>query len=395
MPRLAAIALVATSLLAVAAACSSDDAEPVADEAAPPTGPVAVGDEVVPPEVTQHAADWPLPGRDHANSRAVTDSPIDASDRRRLARGRVDGAAARARGPIGNASTTPLVLGDRVLVQDLRSNVRAFDLATGELVWEAIVDGVPDRAQRRGRRLGPGVRHQGDGAGDGARRRTSGEELWSDRARRHPDRGHRHPAPGRRRPGAVSAPCPSASTASTRAATAACSTPSTPRPARWCGASTPSSATTCGATRRSTRAAGRGTRRRSTPSAGDRLLGHRQPGAVPRHPRAPERVEPARARTSTPTRWSRSTSRTGELLLVPPGLRARPLRPRPRPHDAGRHRRTAMVAGEHRQGRRGRRPRPGDGRRALADPVGDPPQRRARPSSTVRPRCGPAPTAAC
>ncbi len=43
------------------------------------------------------------------------------------------------------------------------------------------------------------------------------------------------------------------------------------------------------------------------------VLRHRQPGAVPRHRRQALGVEPARRRTSTPTRWSSSTPKTGKL----------------------------------------------------------------------------------
>ena len=88
--------------------------------------------------VAEHADDWPLPGRDHANSRAVTDSPIDASSVGGLEV--VWTAPLPGSGAYGSASTTPLVLGDLVLIQDLRSNVRAFELATGEPVWETVVD---------------------------------------------------------------------------------------------------------------------------------------------------------------------------------------------------------------------------------------------------------------
>jgi outer membrane protein assembly factor BamB len=174
--RRVAAALVVTSLLAVAAACSSDDAEPIAEDPERPSGPVAVGDEVVPPEVAQHAADWPLPGRDHANSRAATDSPIDTGSVDRLEV--VWTAPLPGSGAYGSASTTPLVLGDLVVIQDLRSNVRAFELTTGEPVWETLVDEF---------QIGPNGVAVGWGrvfATKGMEQVmaldvTSGEELWS------------------------------------------------------------------------------------------------------------------------------------------------------------------------------------------------------------------------
>ena len=103
-----------------------------------PGGSADPGAEPVPPEVVAHAADWPLPGRDHANSRAVPDSPITAATVDRLEV--VWTAPLEGAGAYGNAATVPLILGDRILVQDLGSNVRVFDRETGELVWEHLVD---------------------------------------------------------------------------------------------------------------------------------------------------------------------------------------------------------------------------------------------------------------
>jgi glucose dehydrogenase len=92
----------------------------------------------VPPEVTEHANDWPLPGRDYANSRARTDSTITAANIDRLEVAwsvPLPGAAA-----FGNAATTPLIVGDTVYVQDLQSNVRAIALANGRVRWTRTYD---------------------------------------------------------------------------------------------------------------------------------------------------------------------------------------------------------------------------------------------------------------
>ncbi len=134
-------------------------------------------DEVVPPEVGSFEADWPLPGRDYANSRAVPDSAITTGSVGRLTE--VWRAEIPGQGAIGNASTTPLVLGDRVLVQDLDSNVRAFDRAGGELLWETEVEG--------GLTIGPNGVAVGWGhvyAAKGSKEifaldLETGEELWS------------------------------------------------------------------------------------------------------------------------------------------------------------------------------------------------------------------------
>jgi glucose dehydrogenase len=88
---------------------------------------------VAPPEVTQARADWPLPGRDYDNSRSQPDAAVDSTNVARLEevwRVPLPGAAA-----FGNASSAPIVVGDTVYVQDLQSNVRAVDLATGRVRW--------------------------------------------------------------------------------------------------------------------------------------------------------------------------------------------------------------------------------------------------------------------
>jgi len=92
----------------------------------------------VPPEVAKYADDWPLPGRDYANTRARTDAEITSKNVNDLEIAwsvPLPGASA-----FGNASTTPLVLGDTVYVQDLQSNVRAIDLETGAVKWTHTYD---------------------------------------------------------------------------------------------------------------------------------------------------------------------------------------------------------------------------------------------------------------
>lgn len=181
----------AVALGLVLAACSTDDPAPGGGSGdggggegsgtgstapARPTGPVAVGDELLPPEAVAHADDWPLPGRDHANSRAVPDSPITSAT--------VDDLQVVWEAPIpgrfgfGAAATTPLVLGDLVLLQDMRSNVLAYDLATGEIVWHAEVEiptiGPNGVAAGWGRAFAPKGMEEVM-----ALDLATGEELWS------------------------------------------------------------------------------------------------------------------------------------------------------------------------------------------------------------------------
>ena len=110
----------------------------VAARAGAGTGTGADGPLEVPPEVAEFADDWPVPGRDYANTRARTDAEITTKtvDDLEVAWSvPLPGASA-----FGNAASTPLVLGDTVYVQDLQSNVRAIDLETGAVRWEHLYD---------------------------------------------------------------------------------------------------------------------------------------------------------------------------------------------------------------------------------------------------------------
>jgi len=72
--RTAAAALIVL-VLAASAACGADQQPPAASEAADSGSPAGI-----PAEVTAHAAEWPLPNRDYANSRSTTDARIDSSN---------------------------------------------------------------------------------------------------------------------------------------------------------------------------------------------------------------------------------------------------------------------------------------------------------------------------
>src|SRR4051812_27037580 len=99
--RTAAAALIVLALGA-SAACGADQQPPAA--AGDPAGGAPSS---IPAEVAAHAADWPLPNRDYANSRATTDAGIDSSNVATLAEAwRADLSGP---GTYGNAATTPIV----------------------------------------------------------------------------------------------------------------------------------------------------------------------------------------------------------------------------------------------------------------------------------------------
>ena len=98
---------------------------------AEPTAEIALSGS--PPEVIEHADDWPLPNRDAPATRAVFNSPIDSTtvDRLEVAwTAEIPGGSTW-----GNLATTPLILGDRVYVAGLDGGVHAIDRRTGENLW--------------------------------------------------------------------------------------------------------------------------------------------------------------------------------------------------------------------------------------------------------------------
>src|SRR3954462_5216602 len=119
MHRRTVTALVTVAALIGLAACGSDSRTASFGQA---TGPPASATGI-PREVIDHAADWPLPNRDYANTRATTDSSIDS---RNVASLQVAWSTELpGSGTLGNASTTPIIVGDTVVLEDLSSHVKA------------------------------------------------------------------------------------------------------------------------------------------------------------------------------------------------------------------------------------------------------------------------------
>ena len=99
-----------------------------------------------PPELGRYAREWPAPNGNLSGTRAATGAAIDATNVSHLR------LAWRFRftaqpGFSGIFASTPLVLGGRVYLQDLDSNVYALDAATGRLIWRTRfrqMDGGPN-----------------------------------------------------------------------------------------------------------------------------------------------------------------------------------------------------------------------------------------------------------
>ena len=90
-----------------------------------------------PPEVTQYAGDWPLPGKDYNNSRATTDSTINSNNVSTLGASWVFNVPS-GQGTFGSISTTPLILGNNVYIQDIGNNTMVLDLTTGAQKWQKV-----------------------------------------------------------------------------------------------------------------------------------------------------------------------------------------------------------------------------------------------------------------
>jgi outer membrane protein assembly factor BamB len=87
----------------------------------------------IPPEVSTHARDWPLPNADYDNTRRAPQTRIDSSTVSQLHeawRVPLDGS-----GPFGYITSSVLVLGDTVYLQDMASNVLAIARDTGAVRW--------------------------------------------------------------------------------------------------------------------------------------------------------------------------------------------------------------------------------------------------------------------
>lgn len=92
----------------------------------------------VPPEVANNSKDWPLPNHDYGNTRAVMNSAINS--------GNINTLGVAWSMPIvgitayGGAASTPLILGNTIYFQDLKSNVYSLDRKTGKVNWAQMLN---------------------------------------------------------------------------------------------------------------------------------------------------------------------------------------------------------------------------------------------------------------
>jgi len=133
----------------------------------------------VPPEVADHAGDWPLPNKDYGNTRATVDSAISSKNISDL--GIAWSFPIPGIGAYGAAASNPVILGDAVYFQDLRCNVFALDLETGDVKWSKFYN-FTDVVGPNGPALGWGkVFVAKDLYNVTALDIETGEEIWSTR----------------------------------------------------------------------------------------------------------------------------------------------------------------------------------------------------------------------
>jgi len=86
-----------------------------------------------PPEVSKYAKDWPLPNQNYESTREAQNSSISTKNISKL--GISWAMPIKGISEWGAAATNPLILGNNVYLQDLKSNVYSIDFKTGKINW--------------------------------------------------------------------------------------------------------------------------------------------------------------------------------------------------------------------------------------------------------------------
>lgn len=89
----------------------------------------------IPPEVANHAVEWPLANGDYANTRSAGASSIDSTNVNTL--GEAWTFAIPGTGPYGAAASNPIIVNQTVYLEDLASNIYAINLEDGSVGWQA------------------------------------------------------------------------------------------------------------------------------------------------------------------------------------------------------------------------------------------------------------------
>jgi len=129
----------------------------------------------VPKEIVKYAKDWPVANKDYSNSRASIDSKINSGNVSEL--GIAWAFAIPGASEWGAAATNPLILGNTVYLQDLKSSIYAIDFKNGELIWNKEYS--LDNAGPTGPAIADGKIFITKGHYEAAALDMKGNELWS------------------------------------------------------------------------------------------------------------------------------------------------------------------------------------------------------------------------
>ena len=130
---------------------------------------------VIPLEVKKFESDWPTANQNYSNTRSAVGSSINLSNISKLGvswSSPISGVS-----EWGAATTNPLILGNTVYFQDLKSNVYAVDFTSGKQIWKKEYD--LDIAGPSGVAVGYGKIFAVKGHYDVVALDLKGNELWS------------------------------------------------------------------------------------------------------------------------------------------------------------------------------------------------------------------------
>jgi outer membrane protein assembly factor BamB len=132
-----------------------------------------------PSEIITYANEWPLANKDYNNTRTTTDSSINSNNVDTL--NQVWSYDIKGIGSYGGATTNPIILDNKIYFQDLKANVIALDLDTGNEIWTKMYNDSGIEGPN-GVTIGYGkVYLAKDLYNISALNLTTGEELWATR----------------------------------------------------------------------------------------------------------------------------------------------------------------------------------------------------------------------
>lgn len=139
----------------------------------------------VPSEVKKYASDWPTANQNFSNTRAAVGSKINASNVSTL--GVAWSLPIKGVSEWGAATTNPIILGNIVYFQDLKSNVYAVDFTTGKQLW--VKEYNEDSGAPSGLSVGYGKIFAMKGHFEIVALDMKGNELWTSTISKDPNIG--------------------------------------------------------------------------------------------------------------------------------------------------------------------------------------------------------------